>query len=102
MSAQIPEQMIFEGGKHQMFTEPLEHYREQGGKLPEFVPHMTSLDRGYVATWEIVNGNLYLIAIKGELEIGGAANLKEIFPGCSGPVFAHWYSGTIPSQAKSA
>lgn len=95
MSAQTPEELIFEGEKHQMFTEPLEDYREQGGKLPEFVFSMTCLSRRYVGTWEIVNDSLYLIAIHAELASGEAADLEALFPGCGATVFADWYSGTI-------
>ena len=95
MSAQIPEELIFEGENHQMFTEPLEDYREQGGELPEFDFSMTCLSRRYVGTWEIVNESLYLIAIKGQLKVGGVTNLRKVFPGCGARVFADWYSGTI-------
>ena len=55
----------------------------------------TALWRGYVGTWEIIDGRLYLIELHGELEGGGAASLATGFPGFPDRVFAHWYSGTL-------
>jgi hypothetical protein len=95
MCAQIPEQLIFEGEKHQMFTEPLEDYREQGGKFPKLVLSPTNLSRGYFGTWKIVDSCLHLIAIDAVLASGKPADLVAIFPACGSTVFAGWYTGTI-------
>lgn len=51
---------------------------------------------GYVASWSIEDGRLYLKELNdfhGEGE--NALHLETIFPGYADGVFAHWYSGTM-------
>ncbi len=55
----------------------------------------TALWRGYIGTWEIVGGRLYLIAINVLPGSRVDANLETVFPGYPDRVFAHWYSGTL-------
>lgn len=40
--------------------------------------------RGYIATWEIKDGILYLVDIEGKYKITGKS-----------PIFAHWVTGTL-------
>ena len=96
MTAQISEELFLEGETHQMFTTPLDEYCALGWALPKFAPSpTTSLGRGYVGTWEVIDDRLYLIAINGKLKTGQAASLEAVFPGCGERIFSHWYSGTI-------
>ena len=62
---------------------------------PGFEFTCTALWRGYVGSWEIVDGRLYLIGISGTLKGGEEAALITMFPDFPDRVFAHWYSGTI-------
>lgn len=95
MTAQISEKLIYEGQNLSMCTNPLEDYFAMGGDRPRFESNCTALWRGYVGTWKIVDGRLYLIKLLGDLEGGGEASLATIFPDYHDRVFAHWYSGTI-------
>lgn len=95
MTAQISEKLIYEGQQLSMCTNPLSLYFAMGGDGPNFEYNCTALWRGYVGTWEIVDGRLYLIELHGSLEGGGEASVATIFPDYPDRVFAHWYSGTI-------
>jgi hypothetical protein len=95
MTAQISEKLIFEGQQLAMCTNPLSLYFAMGGDGPDFEYNCTALWRGYVGTWEIFDGRLYLIELHGTLEGGGEASVGTIFPDYPDRVFAHWYSGTI-------
>lgn len=95
MTAQISERLIYEGQQLSMCTNPLSLYFAMGGDGPKFEYNCTALWRGYVGTWEVVDGRLYLIELRGELEGGGVACVATIFPDYPNRVFAHWYSGTI-------
>jgi hypothetical protein len=93
MTAQIPETLIFQGGEHAMFTNPLDSYFELGGANPGFMANCSALWRGYVGRWEILEGRLYLVGLGGELEDGSEASLASVFPDHPERVFAHWFTG---------
>ena len=95
MTAQISEQVIFEGQKVALLSNPLSDYFNLGGCNPGFQSTSTALWRGYVGTWEILNDRLYLVALIGTLKSGDKADLESVFPGFSDRVFAHWFSGTL-------
>lgn len=95
MTAQIPEQLIYQGERMSMFTTPLSDYLSVTGRDPGFSAPMTALWRGYVGVWEILDDRLYLVQLKGTLESGAKASMKTVFPECTDRVFADWYSGTI-------
>ena len=95
MTAQIGEELHYEGRVVTMCTEPLGDYFVFGGARPEFDFNCTALWRGYVGTWEIREGRLYLVRLSGTLKDGGHANLATIFPGFPERVFAHWYTGAL-------
>lgn len=95
MTAQIPEQLRYEGEDLAMCTNPLNDFFAMGGVNPRFGSNCTALWRGYVGRWDIVDGRLYLVGLHGTLEDGTEASLATIFPDFPERVFAHWYSGTI-------
>ena len=95
MTAQIPERLRYQGEEYAMCTNPLSDYFLMGGESPNFEMNCTALWRGYVGSWEIVADRLYLIGLNGSLEGGRKASLETVFPGFSGRVFAHWFSGKI-------
>ncbi len=78
-----------------MCTNPLSSFFALGGTNPGFESNCTALWRGYVGSWEIIDGRLYLIGLSGTLKGGVEASLATIFPDFPNRVFAHWYSGTI-------
>lgn len=95
MTAQMPERLIFEGHEHSMCSEPLGDFFGLGGSRPEFRAPHTACWRGYVGTWEIIDGRLYLTELKGWLKSGDEATLETVFPGYGERVFAHWFTDTV-------
>lgn len=95
MTAQIPEKLHHEGQVLAMCGEPLADYFALAGTSPGFLVTCTALWRGYVGTWEIVDGRLYLIGLEAILGDGGKASLATLFPAFPDRVFAHWFSGRI-------
>lgn len=95
MTAQIAESLHYEGRSMAMCSNPLGDYFALADIHPGFAMNCTALWRGYVGTWEILDGRLYLIGLKGELEDGTRINLASIFPDYPERVFAHWYSGKL-------
>jgi hypothetical protein len=96
MTAQYSEHLTYQGESVALFAEPLASYFLMGGYKPDFAAGNTALHRGYVGSWEIVGGRLYLVRLTGVLAVSGAdANLETIFPGYPHRVFAHRYSGTL-------
>lgn len=95
MTAQIAETLFYKGEQLSMCNTPLDDYFAFGGEHPKFESNCTALWRGYVGTWEIIGGRLYLVGLEGTLESGDDASLASVFPDFSDRVFGHWYSGTI-------
>lgn len=95
MTAQFSERLRYNGEDLAMCTNPLGYFFALGGVNPGFESNCTALWRGYVGSWEIVDGRLYLVSISGTLEGGGEASLGSVFPEFPDRVFAHWFSGTI-------
>ena len=78
-----------------MYTEPLQEYLAESSEKFRFQVNCSGLWRGYLGSWEIVDGQLYLIGLEGTLEGGAEVSLSTIFPSNSGRVRACWYSGTL-------
>ena len=78
-----------------MCDQPLSTYFARIDSYPEFESNCTALWRGYVGTWEILDGRLYLIGLVATMKDGSPANLATLFPDYPSRVFAHWYSGEI-------
>jgi hypothetical protein len=95
MTAQEPDVLIYEGDQKWIFSTPLESYFDKSHPRPEFQMTKTSNWRGYVATWELVNDQLFLNKLEGFLKGGGAASMQTVFPFATGPVFAEWVSQTL-------
>lgn len=95
MTAQLSERLIFEGHDYAMCSEPLSDFFRFGGHRPDFRPPHTACWRGYIGTWEVTDGRLYLTALQGWLKTGEEANLETVFPGYGTRVFAHWFTNTV-------
>lgn len=97
MTAQFPEELVFQHETLSLCSEPLAAYLESGGgKLPELHCN-TALDRGYIGKWAIVDDRLFLVDLRGEYadDRSHYLTLADVFPEAQGPVFAAWYSGTL-------
>ena len=95
MTAQFAEELLYEGEQTSMCSTPLADYFAAGGRKPEFRRENTALWRGYVGSWEVVDGRLYLVGLRGTLIDGTEAHLESVFPGQHERVFADWFSGTV-------
>ncbi len=65
MTAQQPDILIVDGEKVSLYSTPLDPYIARRGKGWPFASAITSYWRGYVATWEIEDDVLFLVALKG-------------------------------------
>jgi hypothetical protein len=106
---QAPDKLIYEGQVYDLFSNPLESYYENGKNRPSFFinPDPTQISsglwRGYITTWKIERGALYLVEINSWIcdEPQNVkcrrADLKELFGAKyrDGRVKADWYSGEL-------
>lgn len=97
-TAQFSELLEYRETTEKMFSVPLESYFSPENPKPEaFTKNLcTACWRGYIGTWRIENGYLYLIS----LHECCAQNpkgfpLEQINPEWNTPVKATWYTGTL-------
>jgi hypothetical protein len=98
MTAQAAEALIYKGEKLSLCTNPLGAYLEGVSSPIKFCATSTALWRGYIGTWTIEGGRLYLAKLRGYIDKDGAVDevgLSYLFPDYPDGVFAHWYSGEL-------
>lgn len=95
MTAQIPEILQYQGDEYAMCTCPLNGYLANTPRKVHFDEFCTALWRGYVGTWEVIGGRLYLLALSGLYDGGKELSLATLFPEYPDGVFAHWFTGEI-------
>lgn len=96
MTAQISEQLHYKGQELALCAEPLGYYLKTVRKDFELEATSTALWRGYVGTWTIEKGHLYLVKLHGFRSTSAGSieiSLGDLFPDFPDGVFAHWYSG---------
>jgi hypothetical protein len=100
-TAQIPDEIRFEGRTEMLFSEPLNAFLLQGSNLDRLRPYLrdrcTGSWRGYQATWEIRGTDLYLVALVTDPcnSTPNSVPLQQLFPGPTAAVPATWYSGLL-------
>jgi len=94
MCVQDKDSIIVKGEKYCLYTTPLDSYWTKRKPKPKIRLLSTACWRGYVATWEIFNANLYLVNIKYNA-IDGDEGLDYLFPQNTGKVKADWYTGEL-------
>lgn len=85
ITGQFGDKLIFEGKKHDISDYLMECYFD---KYPEKKPKLqvenTALERGYIATYEFFNGQLYIIDIEIDVKRNGnyvfVSVYNEVFP----------------------
>ena len=98
MTAQAAEALIHKGEQLSLCSNPLGNYLECISSPIEFYAPSTALWRGYIGTWAIEEGHLYLVKLKGFVRKGDDVEdvgLSYLFPNYPDGVFAHWYSGEL-------
>lgn len=103
-TAQYPDKIIYKGKTYNMHSNPLESYfTRHPEKRPEGRISSTALWRGYVATFEVRNGTLYLKDI--EIMVRDTAKkdgydtkfqsvLEQVFPGQT-DIRIDWLTGLL-------
>jgi hypothetical protein len=104
MAAQLPDKVFLNGVNQHLYSNPLEHYWiRMDKKRPALFP-LPNCRRGYVATWEIRDSQLYLKEIDGNYErttlfLGkepARYTIKTLFPKSGNRlVKANWFSGKL-------
>ncbi|HLD46956.1 MAG TPA: hypothetical protein VJA64_03970 [Desulfobaccales bacterium] len=96
-TTQFSDILYLNGQKHSLDSLPLESHYGPGNPRPKFRAPNTATWRGYIATWEIDRGVLYLKSIQAWTE-QGKVGLEALFPAQKGPVPATWFTGklTVP------
>ena len=97
MTVQICDILFHKKFKYELPYFPLENYWELRGTYSPFTPFHTANHRGYVASWSIRDGLLFLESVtayspKLDKRI---EYLNQIFPTANESVWAHWYSGQL-------
>lgn len=95
MTTQLAETLIHEGKTVSLFSNLLNDFFRQGGHDPGCESTSTAMWRGYLGTWEIVNGRQHLVELQDPLKFGDEASLESVFHGFPDRVFAHWDSGRL-------
>lgn len=98
MTFQFPEQLVFEGRKFEIYTQPLRPYLEHASFDGRLLKVSSACWRGYVGKWEIREGHLYLVGITGLIERQGQREqlcLQHLFKNEATPILASWFSGTL-------
>src|SRR4051812_3780045 len=104
MAAQLPDKVLVDGEEWDLYSNPLEQYwMRQVKKRPDFLP-LPDCKRGYIANWEIKNGQFFLKSIDGNFEKRSLFfapeqarySLNDFMPKANNkPVLAKWFSGKL-------
>lgn len=101
-TAQMPDLLLLDGKQERIFTNPLEPFLERRPDLRPEAPH-TANWRGYVATFRIRDGGLWLEKVEVSRYVGEVDGqhkretvdeLPKFFPGKT-EVLADWYTGVL-------
>lgn len=109
-TSQIPEKLVFLGKEYPLISTspsipyfPLEEYfQEHPNKKPQAITSSTGLKRGYVETYEFIDGQLFLVDLKIELPPdlekgiwpGWKSVFSEVFEGKQ-KIKLDWFDGII-------
>ena len=103
-TAQMPDKIIYKGNEYKLNCNPLERFFEKHPeKRPKTNCQSTALWRGYVATFEVKDGNLFLNDIKIEYYDSNDKEMKsskwksvinDIFPNQKN-IKVDWFTGLL-------
>src|SRR5688572_24912764 len=95
MTFQMRDTLRYRGQDRPIRALPLQSF---GGRLPQFPGLSSACWRGYLASWEVRDDTLHLVAFKGPFRGPPPNALGPLFPGNSGSVEADWFSGEVPAD----
>ncbi|WP_139923978.1 hypothetical protein [Hymenobacter sp. DG01] len=97
-TSQVPDRLRFQGKEYLLHSNPLEEWLAKKKQRPaELTKGSTACWRGYQATWQLENGQLFLLEVKpGCDEKKAAIDLEQWFQlDTKGRVAADWVEGTL-------
>lgn len=97
-TAQFPDILFYKGKTLDLFSNPLESYFSKKHPKPTELLQgkCTANWRGYVASWKIENGFLYLVeVVEGTCGNNPQSIFSKIFPDQKNPIQATWFTGTL-------
>ncbi len=104
ITAELPDRVLIEGEWMDLYSNPLELYWIDTGKKRPLFNQQFNCKRGYVASWEVKDGQLFFTDIVGNFEKhtffstkkSASYALKILFPKSRNQVVkAIWYSGKL-------
>src|SRR6478752_5797833 len=104
MAAQLPDLIILNGIQMDLYTNPLEEYWAMPKKKRPLFFKLISCQRGYVATWEVKDKQLFLKELSGYFlkrfflfgRKKARYSIKQLFPKSKGRMIkAEWFSGKL-------
>lgn len=103
MTQQATDRIVIDDVEYPLYGEPLSKYLDACAPTLDFCNRPSFNWRGYVAEWEILDGNLYLAGIFGDIENDTAITVKSLFPFSNGQVHAIWFTGelVLPVQERT-
>ena len=112
MTLQRSETLIHRGRRYSLKGTPLSSCSDPAvvQRQSQITVASTALWRGYVGTWEIKRGRLWLTGLEASVRQPSTPpdqhherrGLDWLFPGVDGPVPADWYTGTLKSPRGRA
>ncbi|MGD2094276.1 MAG: hypothetical protein PVH77_04630 [Phycisphaerales bacterium] len=100
-TVQVCDKLIYDGNEYSGGYDefPLEDYWSEERPKPNFLYITnTACWRGYIATWEMRDGALFLKSLGRENLPNGdeiPIPLQNVFPDANGPILADWFSGVF-------
>jgi hypothetical protein len=95
MAAQLPDLILFHGEQMELYSNPLEPYWiKHHKKRPAFQPK-ANCTRGYIATWEFRENQLWLKSIDGMAEQNHLLFWKKITPYALDMLFKYADDGVL-------
>jgi len=104
MAAQLPDIIILNGVQMDLYSNPLEEYWINSKKKKPLFYKLISCQRGYVATWEVKDKQLFLKEVDGNFvkkvflfaRRKAKYSIQQLFPKSRGRmVKAEWFSGKL-------
>lgn len=95
MTSQIPDIIFYQGRRCDLVATPLEAYFEHGAARPELDCSYSALWRGYIATWQLVDGQLFLVHLRPGMADAPRLSIGSLFPGQGRKVLASWFTGRL-------
>lgn len=99
MEIQTQDVIYYKGNVYFLNSDPMESYGDRPDLPPDFTPVSTSIHKGFTTIWSIVQERLFIISLSGFRDEVEIVELEQVFPGCSGPVFATWFTGLLTLQS---